>query len=69
MLSPEQFETKITYQAKPPKGWIWVLAWSIVKKWLYENAETILPIFLERLFGAKKAAKITQCILVITEED
>lgn len=53
MKKPE-FEYRIT-TAPIKKGLTWKLLGSLILSWLYDNAEWILPILLEKVFGAKKA--------------
>ena len=59
-MNQQQFEQKLT--PAQPKGWLWRLVASTVIKWLYDNADVILPILLERVFGVKKANRFLNAI-------
>ena len=55
-MNKQQFDQKLS--PTQPKGWLWKLLSAAILKWLYENAEVILPILLEKIIGEKKAGKI-----------
>lgn len=51
-----EFEQRVT-SAPIKKGLTWKLLGSLIIGWLYDNAEWILPILLEKVFGINKANK------------
>jgi hypothetical protein len=56
-----QFEKKIS--PTQPKGLLWKLLSAAILKWLYENAEVILPILIEKVFGVTKANRFLNAMM------
>lgn len=56
-----QFEKKIS--PTQPKGWLWKLLSTAIMKWLYENAEVIIPILIEKVFGVTKGNKFLKAMV------
>lgn len=59
-MNKQQFDQKLS--TTQPKGWLWKLLSATILKWLYDNAEIILPILIEKVFGVSKGSKFLKAM-------